>query len=175
MLRRGRVRERKPLTVKIPAGVNSGARIRLSGQGEAGTAGGPNGDLYVELRINPDPTFMREGDDLHARVGISMAAAALGTTISLDTFDGVQKLDIKAGVQSGDVLTLKELGVQHLRKSGRGDLHVHIEVRTPTDLSREEKELLKKFAELRQEDLEQSETISEKQGFFSRIKDRFDK
>lgn len=171
----GRVRERKPLTVKIPAGVNSGARIRLSGQGEAGTAGGPNGDLYVELRINPDPTFMREGDDLHARVGISMAAAALGTTISLDTFDGVQKLDIKAGVQSGDVLTLKELGVQHLRKNGRGDLHVHIEVRTPTDLSREEKELLEKFAELRQEDLQQSETISEKQGFFSRIKDRFDK
>lgn len=171
----GRVRERKPLTVKIPAGVNSGARIRLSGEGEAGTAGGPNGDLYVELRINPDPTFMREGDDLHARVGISMAAAALGTTISLDTFDGVQKLDIKAGAQSGDVLTLKELGVQHLRKNGRGDLHVHIEVHTPTDLSREEKALLEKFAELRQEDLQQSETISEKQGFFSRIKDRFDK
>lgn len=171
----GRVRERKPLTIKIPAGVNDGARIRLTGEGEAGVAGGANGDLYVELRVDHDPTFSREGDNLHAHVGISMASAALGSTITLDTFDGLQKLDIKAGTQSGDVITLKELGVKHLRRNGRGDLCVHIEVRTPTDLSHQEKELLKQFADLRKEDLTQSETLTEKQGFFSRFKERFDK
>lgn len=168
----GRVRERKPLTIKIPAGVTSGARIRLAGQGEAGTAGGPNGDLYVELRVNPDPTFSRDGDDLVATVGVPMTAAALGTTITLDTFDGPQQVQIPTGTQSGDVVTLKDLGVTHLRGGGRGDIRVQIEVRTPTDLTEEQKNLLKQFSELRGEDLQVSETVTHKQGgFFSRLKD----
>ncbi|MDO4917372.1 MAG: molecular chaperone DnaJ [Rothia sp. (in: high G+C Gram-positive bacteria)] len=170
-----RVRERKPLTIKIPAGVHHGARIRLSGQGEAGTFGGPHGDLYVELRINPDPTFSRDGDDLHARVAISMTAAALGTTISMDTFDGEQKIEVKPGTQSGDVKTLKGLGATKLRGNDRGDLQVHLEVRTPTDLSSQERELLTKFAEMRHEVQGTSETLTEKHGFFSRFKERFDK
>ncbi|GGH57621.1 molecular chaperone DnaJ [Rothia aerolata] len=171
----GRVRERKPLTIKIPAGVNNGARIRLAGQGEAGIAGGPNGDLYVELRVNPDPTFSRDGDDLHATVSISMAAAALGTTITLETFDGPQEIEVKAGTQSGDVVTLKDLGATRLRGGGRGDLRVHLQVNTPTDLTEEQRELLRQFAELRHEDLQAGETVTEKHGFFSRFKERFEK
>lgn len=169
----GRVRERKPLTIKIPAGVTNGARIRLSGQGEAGTAGGPNGDLYVELRVNPDPTFTRDGDDLVATVGVPMTAAALGTTITLDTFDGAQEVQIPTGTQSGDVITLDGLGVNRLRGGSRGDLRVVVEVRTPQNLTEEQKELLLQFSQLRGEDLKVSETVTHKQGgFFSRLKDR---
>lgn len=170
----GRVRERKPLTIKIPAGVTNGARIRLSGQGEAGTAGGPNGDLYVELRVNPDPTFSRDGDDLVATVGVPMTAAALGTTITLDTFDGAQEVQIPTGTQSGDVITLDGLGVNRLRGGSRGDLRVVVEVRTPQHLTEEQKELLLQFSQLRGEDLKVSETVTHKQGggFFSRLKDR---
>ncbi|MEX3609922.1 molecular chaperone DnaJ [Rothia sp. LK2588] len=171
----GRVRERKPLTIKIPAGVNSGSRIRLSGQGEAGVAGGPNGDLYVELRVQGHPVFSREGDDLHATVGISMVAAALGTSITLDTFDGEQSIDVRPGLQSGEIITLQGLGVTRLRGQGRGDLKVTVEVRTPTDLSKEENELLREFARMRKEDLNVSETVTEKGGFFSRFKERFEK
>lgn len=170
----GRVRERKPLTIKIPAGVTNGARIRLSGQGEAGTAGGPNGDLYVELRVNPDQTFSRDGDDLVATVGVPMTAAALGTTITLDTFDGAQEVQIPTGTQSGDVITLDGLGVNRLRGGSRGDLRVVVEVRTPQNLTEEQKELLLQFSQLRGEDLKVSETVAHKQGggFFSRLKDR---
>lgn len=168
----GRVRERKSLTIKIPAGVTDGARIRLSGQGEAGTGGGPNGDLYVDLKVQPDSTFSRQGDDLLATVSLTMAAAALGTEISLDTFDGPQQLQVPAGTQSGDQLTLKDLGVTHLRGGGRGDLRVRIEVQTPKNLTEEERELLKQFSALRGEDLKVSQTLSQKQGgFFSRLKD----
>lgn len=169
----GRVRERKPLTIKIPAGVGNGTRIRLSGQGEAGTAGGPAGDLYVELRIAPDATFSREGDDLLATVGVPMTAAALGTTINLDTFDGPQEVQIPTGTQSGDVITLPGLGVTSLRGGSRGDIRVIVEVRTPQNLTEEQKELLLQFSQLRGEDLKVSETVSQKQGgFFSRLKDR---
>lgn len=171
----GRVRERKPLTIKIPAGVADGTRIRLAGQGEAGVAGGANGDLYVELRLNPDSTFTRDGDDLHATVVISMAAAALGTTITLETFDGPQEVMVKPGTQSGDTATLKELGVTHLRGGGRGHLRVHFEVRIPTDLTDHQRELLQQFAASRNEDLAVSETVEQKNshGFFSRFKERF--
>lgn len=169
----GRVRERKPLTIKIPAGISDGARIRLSGHGEAGTGGGPNGDLYVDLQIARHETFRREGDDLLAKVAVPMTAAALGTTIQLETFDGPQELQIPAGTQAGDLLTLKGLGVTRLRGVGRGDLRVEIEVRTPTDLTPEQQQLLRQFSESRGENLTVSETISQKQGggFFSRLKD----
>ncbi len=171
----GRVRERKPLTIKVPAGVSNGTRIRLAGQGEAGVAGGPNGDLYVELRINSDPTFTRDGDDLHARISISMAAAALGTTITVATYDGQRELHIKAGTQSGDTYTLKKLGVARLRGSERGDLQFHIQVKTPENLTEEQRQMLLAFAQDRKEDLQLSETVTEKHGFFSRFKEKFEK
>ncbi len=171
----GRVRERKPLAIKIPAGVADGTRIRLSGQGEAGVAGGANGDLYVELRVNPDPTFTRDGDDLHATIVISMAAAALGTAITLDSFDGPQEISVKPGTQTGDVVTLKDLGATRLRGGGRGSLHVHFEVRIPDDLTDHQRDLLRQFAESRNEDLGRSEVVEQKHhtGFFSRFKERF--
>ena len=97
----GRIRSRRSLTVKVPAGVATGTRIQLSGQGEAGPAGGPAGDLYVEIRVNNDATYVREGDDLHASLNIPMTAAALGTEMTLETFDGQQEIDVKAGTQSG--------------------------------------------------------------------------
>ena len=171
----GRVRDRRPLTVKIPAGIQSGNRIRLSGQGEAGTAGGPNGDLFVELKVDPDPTFLREGDDLHARLRIPMTAAALGTTVSLETFDGARTVDVDPGTQSGATVTLDDLGVTHLRGKGRGDLKVHFEVETPKDLSSEQRELLEQLAELRGEEAADGTTVNTNHsgGFFSRLRDRF--
>ncbi|MFW0184804.1 molecular chaperone DnaJ [Rothia sp. CCM 9418] len=171
----GRVRERKPITIKIPAGVSSGARMRLAGYGEAGTAGGPAGDLYVDLRVNQHDTFTREDDDLHATIAISMAAAALGTEVTLETFDGPQTVSIKAGTQSGDVVTLKGLGVTHFDRADRGSLKVHVQVKTPTNLTEEQREMLQQFAQSRQEDLKISETVREKHGFFSRFKERFDR
>ena len=132
----GRIRSRRSLTVKVPAGVATGTRIQLSGQGEAGPAGGPAGDLYVEIRVNNDATYVREGDDLHASLNIPMTAAALGTELTLDTFDGQQEIDVKAGTQSGEIITLRGLGVTHLRGHGRGDLKVHLQVETPAKLDR---------------------------------------
>jgi len=170
----GRVRQRKPLTLKIPAGVSTGTRIRLSGQGEAGTGGGPNGDLYVEIRVAPDETFTREGDDLHARMTVPMTAAALGTTISLNTFDGPQDVSVKAGTQTGQTTTLRDLGVSKLRGSGRGNIVVHFEVETPTKLSEEERDLLRRLAELRGEESPVGETVQNSgHGFFSRLRDKF--
>lgn len=171
----GRVRDRRPLTIKIPAGVQSGNRIRLSGQGEAGTAGGPNGDLYVELKVDPDPTFHREGDDLHARLRIPMTSAALGTTVQLDTFDGARDVDVASGTQSGATVTLEDLGVTHLRGKGRGDLQVHIEVETPQDLNSEQRDLIEQLATLRNERRSDATTMNTPSsgGFFSRLKDRF--
>lgn len=170
----GRVRQRKPLTLKIPAGVATGTRIRLGGQGEAGTGGGPNGDLYVELRVNPDETFTREGDDLHATMTVPMTAAALGTAISLETFDGPQDVTVKPGTQTGQTTTLRDLGVTKLRGNGRGNVVVHFDVETPSKLNDEQRELLKRLAELRGEDDAVGETLQNTgQGFFSRLRDRF--
>lgn len=176
----GRVRDRRPLTVKIPAGVRSGVRIRLSGQGEAGTAGGGNGDLYVETSVAEDPTFRREGDDLHLSVRIPMTSAALGTTLKLDTFDGPQEIEIPAGTQTGRTQSVAGLGSAKLRsQSGeRGDLVIHLEVETPEDLDDEQRELLGRLAALRGEEQHTGTAVSRTHdrgpgGFFSRLRDRF--
>ncbi|MCT1916043.1 molecular chaperone DnaJ [Kocuria rhizophila] len=171
----GRVRDRRPLTVKIPAGIQSGNRIRLGGQGEAGTAGGPNGDLFVELKVDPDPTFHREGDDLHARLRIPMTAAALGTTVTLETFDGTRSVAVEPGTQSGATVTLDGLGVTHLRGKGRGNLQVHFEVETPRNLTGEQRELVQRLAQLRDEEAHDGTTVNAtgSGGFFSRLRGRF--
>ena len=111
----GRVRARRTITVKVPAGVEDGMRIRLTGQGEVGPGGGPAGDLYVEIHEQPHDVFTRDGDDLHCRVTLPMTAAALGTTLSLKTLDGEEELDIRPGTQSGSVLTLRGHGAPQLR------------------------------------------------------------
>jgi molecular chaperone DnaJ len=169
----GRVRARRTLPVKVPAGVEDGMRIRLSGQGEVGPGGGPAGDLYVEIHETPHDIFTREGDDLHCRVQLPMTAAALGTTLTLTTLDGDEDIDVRPGTQPDTVQSLRARGVPHLRGVGRGDLHVHVQVVTPTRLDEEQEALLRQLASLRGEDLPVSTRAHGSGGLFSKMRDAF--
>ncbi len=170
----GRVRSRRSLKVKIPPGVDTGTRIQLTGEGEAGPGGGPAGDLFVEIVERPHPLFRRQGDDLHCTVQVPMTAAALGTSVTLETLDGPRSVELRAGVQSGQTEVLDDLGVAHLRSDGRGDLVVHVEVLTPTRLDPEQEELLRKLAALRGEDgPDVGQVTGQQQSFFNRLRDAF--
>jgi molecular chaperone DnaJ len=169
----GRVRTRRTLTVKIPPGVDTGTRIQLTGEGEVGPNGGPAGDLFVEVVVSAHPMFERRGDELHCVVSVPMTAAALGTTMTLDTLDGPTDIDIRPGTQAGESIVLKGKGAARLRSGSRGDLHVHLRVQTPTKLDPQQEELLRQLAALRAESTAQVGTATEKDGFFSRIKDAF--
>ena len=166
----GRVRARRTISVKVPAGVEDGMRIRLTGHGEVGPGGGPAGDLYVEIHERPHPVFTRDGEDLHCRVTLPMTSAALGTTLNLETLDGEAELDIKPGTQAGSVLTLRGQGAPRLRSTGRGNLMVHVEVVTPTKLDAEQEKLLRELATLRGEDTTGSSRDTQ-QSLFSRVRD----
>ncbi|GAB3171365.1 molecular chaperone DnaJ [Myceligenerans halotolerans] len=168
----GRVRSRRTVTVNVPAGVDTGTRIKLSAQGETGPGGGPAGDLYVEIREKSHDTFVRRGDDLHCTLPVPMTAAALGTRLSLDTLDGPQEIDIRPGTQPGQIVTLKGLGVGHLHISGRGDLNVHIEVQVPTGLTDEQTELLRQLSALRGEERPEPRLAAAHPGVFSRLRDK---
>jgi molecular chaperone DnaJ len=165
----GRVRARRTITVDVPAGIEDGMRIRLTGQGEVGPGGGAPGDLYVEVAEVAHETFTREGADLHCTVTLPMTAAALGTSLPLETLDGEEQLDIRAGTQSGTVLTLRGKGVPRLRSSARGDLYVHVEVRTPTRLDDEQDKLLRQLAALRGEDVAEHS----RSGLLGKVRDAF--
>ncbi|MGI8648421.1 MAG: molecular chaperone DnaJ [Acidimicrobiales bacterium] len=165
----GRVRERRALRVKVPAGVEDGMRIRLAGESEVGPGGGPPGDLYVEVHQRPHDVFTRKGDDLHCRVSLPMTAAALGARVTLKTLDGEEAIDIKSGTQSGAVVRIRARGVPHLRSAGRGDLHIHLEVKTPTKLDPEQEKLIRDLARLRDE--ERPEPIRQAGGFLSKMRD----
>ncbi|MDN5667969.1 MAG: molecular chaperone DnaJ [Renibacterium salmoninarum] len=167
----GRVRSRRSLTIKVPAGVDTGNRIQLGGQGEAGPAGGPAGDLFVEIRVNRDAKFDREGDDLQAVVSVPMTAAALGTDLNIDTFDGVQPLSVKPGTQTGEVVTLRGLGVTHLRGQGRGDLKIQLTVETPTKVDAAQEDLLRQLAALRGEQFTEGKLVSSG-GMFAKLRDK---
>jgi molecular chaperone DnaJ len=175
----GRVRARRTITVKVPSGVEDGMRLRLSGEGEIGPGGGPPGDLYVEIRERQHPVFTRDGDDLHCQVRLPMTAAALGTTVKLDTLDGAETLSVEPGTQSGEVLTLRARGVPHLSRGvGRGDLHVHLVVETPDRLDDEQERLLRQLAELRGEEQPEFSVDADNGsggGLFSRLRDAFGK
>lgn len=147
----GRVRSRRTITIKVPAGVDSGTRIQLRGQGEVGPGGGPAGDLYVEVIVVKHPVFTRDGQDLHCTVTLPMTAAALGTVVEMDTLDGTEQIEVEPGAQHGQAITLPARGVPRLRGSGRGDLIVHLEVQTPTKLDPRQEELLQELANLRDE------------------------
>ncbi len=142
---RGRVRKTKTLSVKVPAGVDDGDRIRLSGEGEAGRNGGPPGDLYVEIRIKPHKLFERDGADLSCDVPISIATATLGGEVELPTLEGHVSLKIPAGTQSGKVFRLRGKGVTTVRDHRKGDLFARVNVETPVHLTAEQRELLEKF------------------------------
>lgn len=141
----GRVEEEKTLSVKIPAGVDSGDRIRLAGEGEAGPAGTPPGDLYVEVRVRPHAIFQRDGDDLHCEVPIRISQAALGDVVRVPSLDGELELRIPAETQSGKVFRLRDRGVKSVRSRHPGDLYCKVEVETPVNLTPEQRELLEKF------------------------------
>ncbi|WP_156757713.1 molecular chaperone DnaJ [Actinokineospora pegani] len=152
----GRVRSRRTITVKIPAGVADGMRVRLSGQGEVGPGGGPAGDLYVEVEELAHSSFEREGAHLHCTIRVPMTTAALGAVLPLETLDGTVDVDLTAGTQSDTELVMSGRGLPRLRSTGRvdgrGDLHVHIEVEVPTRLDARQTELLRELAQLRGED-----------------------
>jgi len=144
---RGRVHKTKTLSVKVPAGVDDGDRIRLSGEGEAGRNGGPPGDLYVEIRVRSHKLFTRDGADLACEVPISMATAAIGGEVELPTLDGHVSLKVPAGTQSDKVFRLRGKGVTTVRDARKGDLFAKVSVETPVNLTAEQKDLLQRFDE----------------------------
>jgi molecular chaperone DnaJ len=144
---RGRVQKNKTLAVKVPAGVDNGDRIRLTGEGEAGQNGGPPGDLYVEIRTHPHDIFERDGADLSCGIPVSFALAALGGVVQVPTLDGEVALKIPAETQSGRVFRLRGKGVRPVRGTGPGDLFCRVEVETPVNLTTEQKRLLETFNE----------------------------
>jgi molecular chaperone DnaJ len=125
----------------------------------------------VEIRVNSDSTYIREGDDLHATLSVPMTAAALGTELTLETFDGPQEIDVKAGTQSGEIITLRGLGVTHLRGYGRGDLKVHLHVETPTKLDAAQEDLLRQLAKLRGEQFTDGKLVASG-GMFAKLRDK---
>ncbi|UNK43902.1 molecular chaperone DnaJ [Luteimonas sp. S4-F44] len=141
----GRVEDEKVLSVKIPAGVDSGDRIRLSGEGEAGPAGAPPGDLYVEVRVRPHDIFVRDGDDLHCEVPIRISQAALGDTVRVPTLGGEAEIRIPAETQTGKVFRLRDKGVKSVRSRSVGDLYCKIFVETPVNLTADQRDLLQRF------------------------------
>lgn len=168
----GRVRTRRTVRVNVPAGVDDGTRIKLTGQGEVGPAGGPPGDLYVEVRERRHPVFTRRGDDIHCTTEVPMTAAALGTVLELETLDGVQQVDLSPGTQPEEVVTLRGLGIGHLNGGGRGDLHVHVNVTVPTRLDEEQERLLRELATLRGEERPEARLAPAHPGMFSRLRDK---
>ena len=169
----GRVRARQSISVKIPAGVETGNRMQLSGRGEVGPGGGPAGDLYVEIVQEEHEFLMREGDTLHVAIEISFAAATLGTTVPIQTLDGITNLVIKPGIQSGATIAVKGKGVTRLRSGSRGDLIVHVEIQTPPKLNREQEELIKKFAAARGEKQGDVKIKGQDSGFFNKFRGAF--
>ncbi|MEN1956536.1 molecular chaperone DnaJ [Luteimonas changyuni] len=141
----GRVEEEKVLSVKVPAGVDSGDRIRLSGEGEAGPAGTQPGDLYVEVRVRPHDIFERDGDDLHCEVPIRLSQAALGDTVRVPTLGGEAEIRIPAETQTGRVFRLRDKGVKSVRSRAKGDLYCKVVVETPVNLTPAQRELLDQF------------------------------
>ncbi len=180
----GRVRSRRNLNVKIPAGVDNGTRVQLSGEGEVGPGGGPAGDIYVEIHVAQHDVFTRHGSDLHCSVSLPMTAAALGTTLTLPTLEadldqgagsGLEttfELEVKAGTQSGSEKVLRGRGVPGLR-GGRGDLVVTVLVDTPTRLDARQEELLRELAEIRGEESHDGSMRPSQKSVFSRFRDAF--
>jgi molecular chaperone DnaJ len=165
----GRVKENKTLEVKIPAGIDDGMRIRISGNGEPGVNGGPAGDLYVEVRIKEHSVFKREGDDLHCEVPIQFTTAALGGKIDVPTLGGKVEMDIPDGTQSGKVFRLRGKGIKGVRSNYPGDLYCHLAIETPVRLNDRQKELLREF----ETSLKDGKNSPQMKSFLDRVKDFF--
>ncbi len=163
----GKVDKEKKIEIKIPAGVDNMSKIRVSGEGDAGTNGGRAGDLFVVLHVKPSDYFKRDGADVYSRLDVSPAQAALGDEVTIKTLDGEQNIQVQAGVQSGNSIKIKNAGVPYLsRPSQRGDHVVIVSVKTPTHLSDEEKHLYRKLYELQKNKKHQSSIIDKVKGVF---------
>ena len=167
----GRVRARRTVPVDIPAGVDTGLRLQMPGSGEAGPAGGPNGDLYLEMKVRHHDVFSRDGDDLLATLEVPMTDAILGTTATVKALDGDIEVELRPGVQSAEIVTVKDRGVTRLRGNGRGDLRIGVQVVTPTRLDHKERELIEQFAARH---TAPAPSLSQfQQGMFAKLRERF--
>ncbi len=144
----GRVRRTRRVKVKIPAGIDNGSHLRLTGQGEAGLRGGPAGDLYIAIRVRPHPIFKREGDTVICEIPITFTLAALGGEIRVPTLNGRARLKVPSGTQTNKIFRLRKMGIPHLHSSGKGDQWVKVIIETPVNLSAEQKQLLKRLEEV---------------------------
>ncbi len=163
---RTQVRQARRRTVSIPAGVDTGTRIRISSEGEPGVNGGPHGDLYVFINVAPHKYFRRRGDDLVLEVAVNVAQAALGGEVMVPTANGQEKIKLPAGIQSGTVIPLRGKGIPHLQRNGQGDLLVIVTVATPTNLNNDQKKLLKDLAKQLG-----SDAVPQEQGLMDRLRE----
>jgi molecular chaperone DnaJ len=165
---RGRVRKEKVLEVKIPAGVDNGARLRIQGEGEAGFHGGPPGDLYVVIFVEEHPFFQRQGNNIYCQVPIGITQAVLGADITVPTLEGEEKLKVPEGTQSGSVFRLRNKGIVSLGERGRGDQFVTVNVVVPSKLTKEQRQLFEALARVSKED-----DLSQERNLFDKVKDIF--
>lgn len=164
----GKVNRRRQLTINIPAGVNDGSKLRMSGEGEAGEKGARSGDLYIIINVESHEIFDRKGDDIYCEVPINFVQATLGDEIKVPTLDGKVKFKIPEGTQPGTTFRLKNKGITHLNRSGKGDQYIKAKVVIPEKLDQEQKDLLMKFAEMSGDEIN-----PEKKGFFDKVKNAF--
>ena len=163
----GQIKNEATLQVEVPAGIRDGQTLRMDGEGAPGENGGPNGDLLVEIRIEDNEAFERDGDDLRTRQPISFPQAVFGDTVEVETLDGTVEMDVPAGTQSGEVFRLRNKGMPRLQLRGHGDLYVEVRIVTPENINEEQREALETFAEAGGED------IDVEQGFLEKLKQSF--
>ena len=168
----GRVKHQKTLSVKIPAGVDEGDRVRLSGEGEAGVNGGPPGDLYVQVHLKPHPVFQRDHDDLHCEMPVSFATAALGGEIEIPTLEGSARIKVPPETQTGKTFRLRDKGIKGVRSHAPGDLFCHVVVETPVKLTARQRELLQEFETISQKDAGRHNPRAK--GWFDKVKEFFE-
>jgi len=164
----GRVEHRREIEIKIPAGVDTGARLRVSGEGEAGTAGGPPGDLYVVIHVKEHELFERQGNNLYVNVPVTFSQAALGAEIAVPTLDGDEVVSVPESTQTGSIFRVAGKGIVSLQGHGRGDLYVVVTVMTPAKLTREQRKLLEQLS-----DLEEKQKEKAARKISSKVKDIF--
>lgn len=163
----GRRTEERSVMVEVPAGVDSGTTLRITGSGAAPARGGMAGDLYVHVRVQPSERYTRDGADLLLTLHVAMTQAALGSEMEVETLDGTERIEVPAGTQTGKTYRLRGKGVPHLRSRGRGDLHVRVEVDTPTELTKEQEQLLRELAASRNEEVSDPSLLTRIRSTFS--------
>jgi molecular chaperone DnaJ len=170
----GRVRGRRSVPVDMPAGVETGTRVRVGGAGEAGPGGGPAGDLYIDVRVRRDARFSRDGEDLHCTLEVPMTAAALGARLTVATLDGDREVEIGPGAQPGEVVALDGLGAGRLGggPGARGDLLVHLDIKVPRPDDEEQRQVLRRLAALRGEELPEGRLATAGEGVLSRLREK---